>query len=50
MAGTVFDYALSVSSSDENGYGATSNKSWAELFVYMAQYAVEVDGRIFPIR
>ena len=35
MAKTVFDYALSVSSSDEEGYGATLDKSWAELCVYL---------------
>jgi hypothetical protein len=31
----VFDYALQLSSSDENGYGATLNKSWAELCKYL---------------
>ena len=35
MAKTVFDYALRMSSSDEQGYGTTLNKSWAELCEYL---------------
>ena len=31
----IFDHALQLSSSDEQGYGSTLNKSWAELCKYL---------------